>query len=587
MRRVKVEIENGLYGKGGWFPVGGSEPEDKKRGIEGAGSRNAGLRQILSRNKAGIVLFLVALGVGLSVFADYGLSWDEAVQRKLGEATCNYVFHDDDELLKLGNRQYGVAFQLPLVCLENLLHLESTRTIYLFRHVITHFFFLFAAFHFYLLLKLLFDDEWVAVIGFLLLVLHPRLYGHSFFNSKDIPFLSMMTVCFYYGALSFKRFNLKNTVLYGATVGLLINIRIMGVVLVAGTLLLYLVEMLISERRAIKRALAQTFWFLLSTFIVLYATWPYLWDDPLNKVLNAFTTMSHYPFSNPVFYWGNMLKATELPWHYPVVWIGITTPLVFLFFIVFGTAAFTRDLCKRPFSFFSRNWRERQYFLYVLCSFGSLAAVIFMESALYDGWRQLFFVYPGLVLLGMYGLHRVFTEYPAHRMRIASVLVIVISSTMIYSMSRIHPFEHLFFNSLIPRSDQYLRMNFEMDYWGTSYRQALEKILSDDARPRINIAVANYPGFLNREILTQAQRQRINYVNKIEDADYFITNYRFHPWDYDIGPLTSQYEWYTIDIYNSKVLSVFSLRTPDSKISVEPDEKPKPVKNFTVACYDK
>ena len=44
-------------------------------------------------------------------------------------------------------------------------------------------------------------------------------------------------------------------------------------------------------------------------------------------------------------------------------------------------------------------------------------------------------------------------------------------------MIRNHPFQNVYFNNFLSHDEQYLRKNFEMDYWGTSYKQALEYVL--------------------------------------------------------------------------------------------------------------
>ena len=99
-------------------------------------------------------------------------------------------------------------------------------------------------------------------------------------------------------------------------------------------------------------------------------------------------------------------------------------------------------------------------------------------------------------------------------------------------MIRSYPLQGIYFNELFFASPpEYLRKNFEMDYWGVSYKQSLEHILKFDSSSSINVSVENYPGMINVQMLPRNERERINIVPK-DSSTYFITNYRSHPEDY-------------------------------------------------------
>jgi len=514
----------------------------------------------LNRHKTGFCLFLIFLCIGFYIIPDYGISVDELEQRKLGIGTYNYIFHDNRDLFDFRNKTYGVAFQLPLVFLEKLLRLEDSRAVFLVRHFATHLFFLVAVFYFYLLLKILFENEWIAVFGSLLLVLHPRLYGHSFFNPKDIPFMSMMIISFYYGALSFKANQLKFTALYGIAVGLLVNIRIMGVILVFGTLIIYFMDAITSSDGSRKRTGQQSAVFLFSVIMIAYITWPYLWEHPVRNFMAAFSEMSQYPWKGSLLFMGQKMKGTDIPWHYSFVWISITTPLMYLLIIVLGLFSLFWDACRKPLSFFFQSWQSRQFFLYGLSSLGSLAAVIVLHSVLYNGWRQLYFVYPGLVLMGMYGIQKLFNRFQGYQKYIGAVLICLSVLPTVHSMIQIHPLQYVFFNGLVSKADQSLGNNFEMEYWGPSYKMALEKIVLEDHRPVITVAAANWAGLFNWYILTKENRKRLKYVKSSDYADYLIIGgyHRLQTLQEEYTPLAK--EWYSLDLYNSRILSIYKLR---------------------------
>ena len=64
-------------------------------------------------------------------------------------------------------------------------------------HFTVFFLFFLALILFFKTIKLVFEDEKLALLGVLILYLSPRIFADSFFNSKDIVFLSGMLICFY------------------------------------------------------------------------------------------------------------------------------------------------------------------------------------------------------------------------------------------------------------------------------------------------------------------------------------------------------------------------------------------------------
>ena len=146
----------------------------------------------------GPILFFIAFLIALLSFDEYGLGWDEPQQRGTGKVCYDYVFSEDSNLLRWSDRDYGVAFELPLIILEKTFNLTDSRSIYLMRHLVTHLFFLLGCYFLFRLIDYLYNNKLLSTIGFLLLVLHPRLYSHSFFNTKDIPFMTMFIISIYY-----------------------------------------------------------------------------------------------------------------------------------------------------------------------------------------------------------------------------------------------------------------------------------------------------------------------------------------------------------------------------------------------------
>ncbi|MDD2344509.1 MAG: glycosyltransferase family 39 protein, partial [Bacteroidales bacterium] len=152
-----------------------------------------------------VLLVAFSLLVAINVYDSYGISWDEANQREIGLVNAEYVLGKSDVLLTYKDRDYGPAFELFLLVAEKVANADSFREIFLVRHLVSHFFFILGGLFCFLLVKLLFNNKLLAVFSFLLWILMPVFYAHSFFNTKDIPFASMMMVAFYYSVLAWKR----------------------------------------------------------------------------------------------------------------------------------------------------------------------------------------------------------------------------------------------------------------------------------------------------------------------------------------------------------------------------------------------
>src|SRR5690606_2262608 len=130
------------------------------------------------------ILFGLLISLAFANYTDFGISWDESFQRKTGAINYQFVFEGDSALLTYHDRDYGAAFELPLILIEESLGLTDSREIYLMRHLVSHLFFIFCLWCCYWLIYLFFNNKWLAATGVLLFVLHPLIYAHSFFNTK-------------------------------------------------------------------------------------------------------------------------------------------------------------------------------------------------------------------------------------------------------------------------------------------------------------------------------------------------------------------------------------------------------------------
>jgi hypothetical protein len=137
------------------------------------------------------------------------------------------------------------------------------------------------------------------------------------------------------------------------------------------------------------------------------------------------------------------------------------------------------------------------------------------------------------------------------------LIVGIITGSAVISLVTIinlHPYQNVYFNRLAGADYNDVKKRFEVDYWGLTYREALESICRNDSSPHIRVYVANEPGLTNTIMLEPEDRNRISVTVYPELADYFITEYRNHPTDY------SMRSKYSIVRKNAEISSTFDLR---------------------------
>lgn len=521
------------------------------------GSRFRNLAINFIAHRSALILCGIFLIVGVVVVDDYGLSQDDKIQRAIAFTTVKYVVLGDDFLLQSWNRYYPVVFELLLMFFEYILGLEDSFSIYLSRHLLTHLFFLISGFCCYLLVHRLFNDRLLALLALLLFLLHPRIYAHSFINTKDLPFLSMFMIALFLIDLGFRKGTARAFLLCGVGIGILTNIRILGVMLFAAVLVMQFFDFFHSiEWEERKHVLITTLKFALAYVLTTYAIWPYLWSDPVGHFIESFTRMAHYPNVVSELFQGRWLLSTDLPFHYIPTWFSITTPPVTLLFGIIGMVSTFSRAITRPDDIL-RNTSLRFRFLLVACFILPVLAVVLLHSILYDGWRQMYFLYAPFLMLAVFGLHDLASFFKLKPLRagIYGLIGTSVCATVV-SMILIHPFQQIYFNFLVDRTTPgYLGTQYEMDYWGSSSLHALKDLLA--LYPSSNIYTTQYFVLHNRAILPKADRERIFVATGLDhdSANFSFGGYLPEKMQEFFIPL----KVHKYSIYNSDHLSVAKL----------------------------
>ncbi len=516
------------------------------------------------------LFFLVFIAVGLNAYKDYGVSWDEPISRNNGMVSLKYageilapgfiagdpVFKKYPPLSDYVDKDYGVAFELPLVLLERVFKLNVARDIYHFRHLMTFLVFFAGIFAVFKLAERRFEDWRFGIVAALFVILNPRLFAESFYNDKDLVFMAMFAISMNTAVVFLQKPAFRNACWHALATAILVDIRIMGIIVPVFTVVFVLWG---AFRGEVKKNTVYKFLpvYLSLSVILTVIFWPYLWSDPWNNFIDAFINMSKFRWGYSVLFTGNWIDATELPWYYIPVWIGITTPVFYLLFFFIGVFFILRQIAVRHWHLWAGE-AEWQDVLFLGFFVSPLLAVILFDSVVYDGWRQLYFIYPAFVMVAMRGWNALMLQQSGGRANLIPAIVLLASLVFFISTSfwmiKFHPFQNNYFN-LFAGSN--VKTKFDVDYWGLSSRQALQYVADQDRRLKITVWAGSFVPLENGKILLMPEdSKRLFIVRQRADADYIITQYRRNLTDYSKVGLPFK-KFYQIDVDNEAIITVF------------------------------
>jgi hypothetical protein len=249
--------------------------------------------------------------------------------------------------------------------------------------------------------------------------------------------------------------------------------------------------------RVRRGAFLHVFFYGIFAIILVIPAWPYLWGEPLLRLLMTFRLMTSFPWPGEVLFAGAFYAGNELPRSYlPTLFaIQLTEPLLLL--VGVGLA------------FFLRKSAPREMLLLCLVWFGlPLLMALVGRPYLYDNFRQMLFALPPLFLLAGWGLQNLwhFLSHPWLKVSLLTLLLL----PGILGIVRLHPYQYIYYNSFAGGVSGAFRQ-YEMDYWGTSFRE-VAGYLNQNAPPDAEVVVWGPPTTLWRYI-----RSDIRVYNALEE----------------------------------------------------------------------
>jgi hypothetical protein len=266
--------------------------------------------------------------------------------------------------------------------------------------------------------------------------------------------------------------------------------------------------------------------------------------------------MSKFRWDNYTYLMGEHIRATEAPWYYLPKWIAISTPVFYLLAFALSLLVLPINFLKNKAAFFKEKNNLNQIMVLSFLIIPILVIII-LHSTLYDSWRHVYFVYPFIIISGLYALTSL-SNYLGKRAWIIVIVCALFTGFEFVKMINSHPFHYVYFNEIAGRNRNQIVQQNDFDFWGVSFKQAFEKILELDNRNDIKVTSGVSPAYYNFLFMKHNSKDtRLNYVFEEGLADYYITNYRYNPNDH---AEINDKKFFSLEYANSEFITVFKLK---------------------------
>ncbi len=505
----------------------------------------------LNKQKKSIILFftyLVSILLALVVYKDYGIHIEEKFHRLNGHYWLNYIsdqfgFDSIKEITEKKIREisdytlspvtvynkYSIIFDLPTALLEILLNINNVQKIYYLKHILNFFLFLISSFFFFKILEERHKNFYLSYTGLILYIVTPRILGDSFLY-KDVLFLSIFMVTFYFFYKSLKNFNYKFLFIFSIMTALSVNLRIFAILI--PILFIFLAVIKNFHIKDYIKSFKKICFYLIFFFSFLIILWPYLWSDPINNFFELFKSVRGDLVNVKILYDGSYVSNRTLPDYYLLEWIAISSPLLQITLFLFGffycfVRFIKRFITIKEKSIYNDLWRgskEELDFICLLFLISFYFFFIFFNAPLYNGWRLVYFLNIFLLYFSINFLSIIEIILVKKLLnKVFYLIIISLVSYNFYAIIKTHPFQSIYFNSLISKE----RKNFyEGDFHGLAVKHFFKEILSISKKNVINIGVASHtPIQRGLESFPEKLEKKLNIVGQeYSKADYIFKN---------------------------------------------------------------
>ena len=508
-----------------------------------------------SKNNSYIIIFsIIYISFGLFTFKDYGIGIEEHFQRSSGFYWLNYILQFtsleslkeivqgkisliNQNILNLpdveGVKFYGVIFDLPTAFLEVIFKIQEPQDYFYLRHLINYLIFYISGVLFFMILKMRIKINFICFLGFCIYLLSPRIYGNSFFDSKDLLFLSIFTatVFFYFNYENKK--NIISLILFSLFCAFSTSTRIVGLAFPISFIFIYLLKCF--NEKEYTDSFKIIFLFIFLYILSLFLHWPYLWTLNLNEYLNFFSVFKSLT-ETTVYFKGDFYSNKFLPTSYLPLWILITTPIFIIFFYLMGVFFFLKRIFLRlifikEYSIYNDLWRgeneKKDLFIFIIF-LQIIILYLNFKTNLYGGWRIFYFLNFIISYYASLGFYIVYLKIKKNLLikNLTFFSIFIFFLELIFKLYVYHPYQSMYFNNLTNDKTKQL---FEVDTQSLSRADAIKHIVNNSKNmQRIKIGTASWTPLENaRDLLKIKDKKKLIFTgtNNLELADYIYTNH--------------------------------------------------------------
>ncbi len=511
------------------------------------------MKNLFQNNVLFILFSIFYLFIGILNVKDYGVGIEEHFQRSSGFFWLNFILEylnfdnlkivTENKLLELKNfspnlpklsiaNYYGILFDLPLAFIESIFNLKNSFDYFYLRHLTSFLFFFISGIFFYKILIIRFSKHLVPFLGTCMYLLTPKIYGNSFFDGKDVFFLSILTISLYFYFSYEKNKNLKSLALMALFFSFATSSRIFGLMLPISFIFLTFLKML-NSNNSIKN-LKLLLIFVVFYLVFLFLHWPYMWTFDYSQIKSFFDPFKVHT-DLKVFFEGNFYESSYLPLKYIPKWIIISTPIFYLILFAIGFLFYFKRIFSRLINIKDENlgndlWKGKneKFDFFIFFSFFQVLAVYLSGTPnLIKGWTHFLFLNFFIIYFASFGIYYLLS-YLRQRRIIINLFILIISlcfSEVIYKLVQYHPYQSIYLNNFMSQKNKNL---YDADYQSLSRSEAIIEIMKDTKKQTTIVATASWtplknglsmvPNHIKKDILFTG-------TANMENADYIYTNF--------------------------------------------------------------
>ena len=351
--------------------------------------------------------------------------------------------------------------------------------------------------------------EYAGYFSAISLFIMPRIFGHAHFASLDIcmSFTWFLTIFSFVKGIHNWKWSIITGIAYGLALATKLNSFFLPIPLLLWAHLYH--------RKEYSRNLMAMFFL---SPLVLITIWPWLWHEPITRIVRYLSSHATVRFPIPVYYLGSTYKETA-PWHYPLIMTIVTLPPAVFILTVSEIVKTAKD-----------KFRDSTCTLILLNIAVCIGIMILPQAQKYDGVRLFLPAFPFIACLAGISLAKIPTVFTVlQKRRFVLPLCFLFLAAGVLPLINIHPYYLSYYNIFVGGVNGANKLGFETTYWGDTCTDDVLNYINENAKDGAKIAF--YPTGCNVKALNQyTGRLRKDIVSasleEWETLDYLVLNCR-------------------------------------------------------------